>query len=286
MSTLLFYDNPIALNSETHRNLKIKPSDEGLKFSGKTNSVLLAGIEFPEACKHFPIVFAKVAGQQVLPMALLGFRDLENLFVDASGKWKCEYVPAYIRRYPFVLAKGDAGQQLTVCIDESYPGFGADEGQPLFDKKGEATDYLKGVLTFLQDYQTQIERTDIFLQTLQEFDLLMDVAANVSLPGGERYSMTGLMMVDERKLQALPDEKVVRLFRSSELAWIYSHLLSIGNFSRLLGKAAPRGTAAAVEKAPLAAKTAPLGKAPLLGDAAPAVRKGPDQAPLPTKKKS
>ena len=256
MSTLLFYDHPIALNSQTHRNLKIKPSDDGLKFTGKTNSVLLAGVEFPEACKHFPIVFAKVAGQQVLPMALLGFRDLENLFVDAGGHWKGEYVPAYIRRYPFVLAKGDAGQQLTVCIDESYPGFGADEGQPLFNEKGESTDYLKGVLAFLQDYQAQIERTDIFLQTLREFNLLMDVAANVNLPGGERYSMAGLMMVDERKLQALPDDKVMRLFRSGELAWVYSHLLSISNFSRLPGKAAAPESAAPVEKAAPAGKPA------------------------------
>jgi len=239
MSTLLFYDNPIALNSETHRNLKIKPSGEGLKFSRKTNSVLLAGVEFPEACKHFPIVFAKITDQLVLPMAMLGFRDMENLFVDAGGQWTSEYVPAYIRRYPFMLAKAGAGPQLTVCIDESYPGFGADEGQPLFDAKGESTDYLKGVLAFLQDYQAQLERTDIFLKTLRELELLKDVAANVNLPGGERFSIAGLMMVDERKLQALPEAQILRLFRSGELAWVYSHLLSISNFGRLPGKAAP-----------------------------------------------
>lgn len=249
MSTLLFYDHPVALNSKTHLNLRIKASDEGLKFSRQTNSVLLAGIEFPEACKHFPIVFAKGAGEQVLPVVLLGFRDLENLFVDAAGKWTGEYVPAYIRRYPFVLARGAAGQDLTVCIDESYPGFGADEGQPLFNAKGEATEYLNGVLAFLQDYQAQIQRTEMFLQTLREFDLLMDVAANVSLPSGERYSMAGLRMVDERKLQALPDEKVMRLFRSGELAWIYSHLLSMGNFNRLIAKAAAPEAAAVPEKA-------------------------------------
>ena len=121
MSILLFYDNPIALNSETHRNLKIKPSGEGLKFSRKTNSVLLAGIEFPEACKHFPIVFAKVADQRVLPLAILGFRDLENLFVDAGGQWKSDYVPAYIRRYPFVLAKADPTLSRTMPPSSRIP---------------------------------------------------------------------------------------------------------------------------------------------------------------------
>ncbi len=256
MSTLLFYDQPVALNSKTHLNLRIKPTDDGLRFSSKTNSVLLAGIEFPEACKHFPIVFAKTASKQVLPMALLGFRDQENLFVDAGGRWQGEYVPAYIRRYPFVLAKGEAGQELTVCIDESYPGFGADEGQALFNAKGEPTDHLKGILAFLKDYQAQIERTGIFLQTLREFDLLTDLAAKVDLPGGESYSMTGLMMVDESKLQALPDAQLLRLFRSGELAWVYSHLLSLGNFGRLLGKAAPAVATAVAEKAAAAGKAA------------------------------
>lgn len=236
MSSLLFYQNPIALNSETHRNLKIKPSDDGFRFSGKTNSVLLAGIEFPEACKHFPIVFAKVAEERVLPVALLGFRDLENLFIDAGGQWKSDYVPAYIRRYPFVLATAGAGSQLTVCIDESYPGFGADEGQPLFNEKGESTDYLKGVLGFLQDYQAQLDRTDRFLAALRDCDLLTDVSANVNLPGGEKFSIAGLMMVDERKLQALPEAQILRLFRSGDLAWIHCHLISMSNFNRLPGK--------------------------------------------------
>lgn len=255
MSTLLFYDKPIALNSKTHLNLKIKPTDDGLKFAARTNSVLLAGIEFPEASKHFPIVFAKGADKQALPMALLGFRDEQNLFVDAAGRWAGEYVPAYIRRYPFVLARGAAGQELTVCIDESYAGFGADEGQALFNANGEPTDHLKGVLAFLKDYQAQIERTEVFLKTLREFDLLTDVSANIKLPGGESYSMAGLMMVDERKLQALPDEKVMRLFRSGELAWIYSHLLSMGNFNRLIGKATPADSAVASEKSPVPGKT-------------------------------
>jgi hypothetical protein len=277
MSTLLFYDNPVALNSKTHLNLRIKPTDDGLKFSGKTNSVLLAGIEFPEACKHLPIVFTKAGGNRVLPVALLGFREAENLFVDSAGRWKGEYVPAYIRRYPFVLARGDAGQEFTVCIDESYPGFGADDGQALFDAKGEPTDHLKGVLSFLKDYQQQIERTDVFLQTLVAFDLLMDVAANVTLPGGERFSLSGLMMVDERKLQALPDEKVMRLFRSGELAWVYSHLISIGNFARLPGKAATADASAASDKTASAAKAASPGKS------AP-VRKHADSAQPPARK--
>lgn len=254
MSTPLFYDHPVALSSKTHLNLRIKPTDDGLKFSRKTNSVLLAGVEFPEACKHFPIVFAKTAGPQALPVALLGFRDQENLFVDPDGRWQGEYVPAYIRRYPFVLAQGEAGQDFTVCIDESYPGFGADEGQPLFNAKGEPTEHMQGVLAFLKDYQMQLARTEQFVRTLAEFDLLMDVAANVNLPGGERYSLAGLRMVNEAKLLTLSDDKISRLFRAGELAWVYSHLLSISNFSRLLNKSTAAVAVSPVEKSPAPGK--------------------------------
>jgi len=255
MNAPLFYENPIALNSETHRNLKIKPTGEGLKFAGKTNSVLLAGVEFPEACKHFPIVFAKITEQLVLPLALLGFRDLENLFVDASGQWKNAYVPAYVRRYPFVLGKARDSDQLTVCIDESYPGFGAFEGQSLFTEKGESTDYLKGVLAFLEEYQAQLDRTDKFLQALRECELLVDVSANINLAGGEKFSIAGLMMVDERKLQALPEAQILRLFRSGDLAWVYSHLISISNFNRLPDNARASGAPTPAKPAAAASKT-------------------------------
>ncbi|MBC7803455.1 MAG: SapC family protein [Candidatus Parcubacteria bacterium] len=278
MSNPMFYVNPIPLSTAAHRNLKVKPSDDGWKFSGKTNSVLLAGTEFPEACKHFPIVFAKVSEKQVLPMALLGFRDFENLFVDSGGRWLGEYVPAYIRRYPFLLSQGGNSDVLTVCIDESYPGFGADEGQPLFDQDGESTAYLKEVIKFLQDYHVQLQRTDVFLRNLAEFDLLTDAAANAALPDGQRYSMTGLMTVDERKLQLLPDDQVQRLFRSGEMAWIYSHLISLGNFSRLVSKAAsPEAAAASPDKNSAASKAAPLARP------APA-RKNPEPA-QPTARK-
>ena len=275
MAAPLFYENPVALSPETHRNLKLKSTGEGLKFSGKTNSVVLAGAEFPEACKHFPIVFVKGPGKRLLPAALLGFRDFENLFVDSEGNWKGEYVPAYVRRYPFVPANGPKGQ-FTVCIDESYPGFSADEGQPLFDRNRQPTDYLKGVLKFLQDYERQLERTDLFLRNLRDSSLLMDVAANVKLPGGERFSMAGMMMVDERKLKALPEATVLSLFRSGELAWIYSHLISIGNFDRLLRRSGARPALAGARPA--------AGEKPAVPAKPPSSRKGQEQPTRPARK--
>ena len=129
------------------------------------------------------------------------------------------------------------------------------------------------MLAFLQDYQAQLGRTDNFLKTLRELDLLMDVGANVDLPGGERISIGGLQMVDERKLQALPETQIVRLFRSGELAWVYSHLISISNFSRMPRMAKATDTAQPAKSNPTAPPVAP-------GKAAPPAA-GKTQAPPP-----
>lgn len=263
MSLPLLYEKPVALDSKIHLNLRIRPLDEGLRFTAKINSVLLAGTEFPEACKHLPIVFAKTADGPLVATALLGFREQENLFVDAEGRWKAGYVPAYIRRYPFVLANTEENGRFNVCIDESYAGFGADEGVPLFNGKGEPTEFLQGALSFLQDFHAQLERTDAFLRTLAALDLLKDVSANVNLPDGQRYSMTGLTMVDEEKLLALPAERILQLFRSGELAWIYSHLISIANFRYFPDKVpAPRPASTTPPPAPAAKTAAPAKPAP------------------------
>ena len=100
-------------------------------FAGETNSVILAGVEFSEAAKEYPIVFTQ-AGDKVVPVAMLGLRNEENLFVDDKGGWDGRYIPSFVRRYPFVLAEtGETGQQ-AVCIDDAYEGFNDDEGEPLF----------------------------------------------------------------------------------------------------------------------------------------------------------
>jgi hypothetical protein len=75
MANLLFYEQPAVLSAKTHLNLRIKPSEEGLKFSGRTNSVLLAGVEFPAAARHYPIVFAATPNNGVSPLAVSAFAN-------------------------------------------------------------------------------------------------------------------------------------------------------------------------------------------------------------------
>jgi hypothetical protein len=241
MANLLFYKKPVPLNKTDHAGKKINPAGRTFKFASGTNSVIIAGVEFSEAAKEYPIVFAQ-AGESVVPVALLGLRNEENLYVDDEGTWDARYVPAFVRRYPFVLAETGQDGQRVVCIDEAYEGFNDTEGEPLFDGE-ETTPILKQAMDFLEEYQKQYQRTEAFVQRLKENELLMELNAKVDMVDGQQFGLSGLLAVDERKLLQMPDDRALQLFRSGELSWIYCHLMSLGNMGRMVDRIARRSGA-------------------------------------------
>ena len=272
MAAVMFYEKPVLLNREAHKAKKIAPSNS-YAFAGKANSLYLAGVEFIEACKEYPIVFTQVGQGKIVPVAMMGLREGENLYVDKDGKWNAGYVPAFVRRYPFVLAELE-GQQMGVCIDEGYSGLNEKEGEALFDSKGNNTPFLQNALDFLNRYQVEYLRTDRFCQRLKDMGLLMEMNAKADLFDGTSFMVNGLMVVDERKLLQLTDAQALELYRSGELSWIYAHLVSLSNLNRLVDKladskranepatpapavaAAPSSGAKAVPVSPVPAKTA------------------------------
>jgi hypothetical protein len=156
--------------------------------------------------------------------------------VDAQGLWAAGcYIPAFARRYPFVLAKTDSEEKLTVCIDEVYAGLSGNKGEVLFGDDGTETPYLKRVLDFLQLFHTEAQRTATFANRLKELGLLVPKVINVER-GSERQSVGGLWIVDAAKLRGIDDARAVELFRSGYLAWIEAHLLSLGSLSRLVAR--------------------------------------------------
>ncbi|MBN2283098.1 MAG: SapC family protein [Deltaproteobacteria bacterium] len=240
------YKNPIFLNSVTHRSVKVAPVDS-YAFAGKLNSVVIVGQEFLEAAKFYPVVFTKGQNEEIIPVALLGLRNNENLFVDAEGKWRDgAYIPAFFRRYPFILAS-NVGQDgsFAVCIDSSYEGFGKKkkDGITLFDEEGNQTDQFKKIIEFLRNYQAQFENTKELVKTLKEYELFRDVSANITMPAGEKRGFAGLLMVNEQKMLQLEDDKILNLVRTGYLAWVYAHLYSLSNFRTLMSIASRAGTA-------------------------------------------
>jgi hypothetical protein len=236
MTMLLIYQNAVALDRDYHRQLKLKATDNA-GFAAAAHAVPLVAVEFGEAAHEYPIVFARGGAAdgkpgELLCYALTGTREGENLYLDAAGRWDADYVPAFIRRYPFVFAETGA-DQLTVCIDESFAGFNEAEGEPLFNAGGDPAPLLKGALELLTDYQQQVQRTSAFLQKLDAADILTPTQLQADFPDGRHALVEGMLVVDETRLKQLPPATVQEWFASGELGLIYAHLLSLGNLKRL-----------------------------------------------------
>jgi hypothetical protein len=232
----MFYDKPVALNKTKHKNLKVKAAEANFGFAANTNSVILAGMEFAEAAKEFPIVFATTANDKMVPVALMGLRNNENLFVDGDGKWLGKYIPAFVRRYPFVLAEASKEGELVVCIDESFSGFSEKEGEALFEKDGKNSAMLDKAVSFLREYQKQYQLTEAFLAELKELDLFQTLNARIDMKDGRRFALANFQVIDEKKLLGLDEEKAMKLFKQGRLAWVYAHLISLGNLGRLVDR--------------------------------------------------
>ncbi len=240
MSTqLLIYEGAVPVNKQRHKDWSVKVG-KNYDFAKRINSVPLTAVEFPSAAAEYSIIFA---GNEtaVVPAAILGVREQENLYVDDQGLWEANYLPAFIRRYPFVFSASAQGDQFTLCIDEEFSGCNQEGiGEKLFDAEGERTQYLQNVLNFSSEYQRQFNRTRAFCKRLQELDLLEPMQAQISLPSGRKFGLGGFQAVSRERLKKLSDEQLLALVKSDELELIYMHMHSLHNLQNLVNRIAAR----------------------------------------------
>jgi len=199
-------------------------------FSRKVNSVPLMAVEFPGAAAEYAIVFAGNE-EAVMPAVILGMREQENLYLGPLGGWQAKYIPAFLRRYPFVFSSNDEGKNFVLCIDEGFPGFNQEgRGEKLFNGEGKPSPFVDNVLKFLQSYQVEFRRTQAFCDKLRQLNLLEPMRAQITLDSGERMALTGFMAVNRGRLKTLSGEKLAEMARSDELELVYAHLHSMRNF--------------------------------------------------------
>ncbi|MBK6006651.1 SapC family protein [Ramlibacter ginsenosidimutans] len=229
MTQLLIYETAVPVSSGRHGKASIELR-KGYGFARGINSVPLMAVEFPQAAPEYAIVFAQ-NGAEVLPVVILGARSGENLYVKEDDSWNASYLPAFIRRYPFVFSANDDGKTFTLCVDEAFQGLNyLGRGEPLFDAEGKQTPYVDNVLQFLQEYRAHFLRTQAFCRKLVELDLLEPMRAQFTL-GSEKMSLGGFQAVDRAKLKALSGDTLAQLAATDELELIYLHLQSMRNFS-------------------------------------------------------
>jgi hypothetical protein len=240
-SQLLIYESAVPVASTRHAEASVVVGAD-YSFSRKVNSVPLMAVEFPHAAAEYAIVFSGTA-EAFVPAVILGMRGEENLYLTGQGGWEAKYIPAFVRRYPFVFAASQDAKTFTLCIDEAFPGFNRDgRGQRLFDADKKPTTYVASVLKFLEQYQVEFRRTQAFCQKLKELALLEPMRAQAKLGSGEQLALTGFMAVSRDKLKALPGDKLAELARTDELELLYLHLHSMRNFAAMgerLGRIPP-----------------------------------------------
>ncbi|RWD68087.1 MAG: multidrug transporter [Mesorhizobium sp.] len=247
---LLFYQNATPVSAERHKDLAVK-AGVSYRFASSVNSVPLTAVEFAQAAAEYPIVFAG-ADDSVMPVVVLGAQQTENLFINDEGAWQGKYIPAFVRRYPFVFSTDKSGKTFILHIDESFEGCNREgRGERLFDNDGQQTQYLKSVLNFLQDYQGRFQRTKEYCDRLKALDLLQPMQAQFNLNSGERRSLSGFMTVNREKLKVLPDADLLAMFRNDELECTYLHLHSLRHFGDMIERIATRGAAPEIAAEPI-----------------------------------
>jgi hypothetical protein len=234
---VLFYSKPEPLSRELHAKIGLRRVDKPFSFAAKSNVVPLTVGEFPMAALSYPVIFA---GERYQPLAVMGIGQGTNLFVSEDGAFEVgAYIPAYIRRYPFVLANDQARGQLVVCIDRASQLLGEDCELPFFDEKGEPTEYTNNCLQFCNDFETEGRRTESFVALLKELDLFevkraTMTPANPDGTPGEPQPLAEYFAVSEEKLKALGPTKLKELIDNGAVGQIYAHLASLGGWDRLV----------------------------------------------------
>ena len=167
-------------------------------------------------------------------------------YIGADGAFEVgAYIPAYIRRYPFVLANDQSREQLVVCIDRAASMLSEDYDLPFFNESGEPTDYTNGCIQFCNDFETEGRRTESFVSLLRELDLF-EVSRSTFTPAnpdgtaGAPQPIAEFFAVSEAKLKALPPEKLMELVGNGAVAQVYAHMMSLAGWDRLIARALAR----------------------------------------------
>ncbi len=227
---LMIYEEAVPISRERHGDWSVKAGGN-YSFASEVNSVPLLAAEFIPAATEYAIIFAG-EGESIFPSVILGLRDGENSFVADDGAWQGNYVPAFLRRYPFVFSRSEDGATFTLCIDEEFEGCNQDgRGERLFDSEGQQTQYLDSMLKFSREYQAQFNRTMQFAKRLHELELLEAAHARFQSPDGASASLAGFQTVNRDKLKALPGETLAEMARTDELELCYVHIQSLNNLN-------------------------------------------------------
>lgn len=237
----VLYKDLVPLSSEQHAGWSTKALD-GAHFLKNVHAVPVVIDEFVQIQRTFPIIFADA--ENPVPLALMGLNENVNVFLDDDGKFNQPlYVPAYVRRYPFMLAQlGQNPQELSLCFDPTSGAVGPDGDGPALFENGQPTESTKGILSFCESFEEGAQRTGAFIRELQSLDLLMDGEVSISAEGSDQpYIYRGFKMVNEEKVRELRGDQLRKMVQNGMLTLIMAHLFSLDLMRDVFGRQSAQG---------------------------------------------
>jgi len=236
----LFYSRPLPLSEQYHATVKIRPEGD-FSFAAETSAIPLSIPEFALAARHYPIIFI---GEDLIPSMAVGLRPSNNLFVDVKGAWEIgQYIPAYVRRFPFILMGDQSDERLRLGIDDDARS--TKEGARALFADGKETDVLRQGMELCEQFHTAYRFSTECMQAIKAADITEPQSLEVTLPGGEKLNVGAFVAVKEEKFRALPDATILEWRTKGWLHAIYFHLQSLNNWEALLARTANRMAAAA-----------------------------------------
>jgi hypothetical protein len=234
----VLYNDLVPLSSDQHASWGTKALD-GAHFLKNVHAVPVVIDEFVQIQRHFPIIFA--AADNPVPLALMGLNEGVNVFLDENGKFTEQlYVPAYVRRYPFMLAQlGPNPQELSLCFDPTSEAVGPDGTATKFFENGQASEGTQAILKFCEGFEEGAQRTAAFLKELQDLDLLMDGEVTIQPDGAEQpHVYRGFKMVNEEKVRELRGDQLRKMTQNGMMTLIMAHLFSLDLMREVYGRQA------------------------------------------------
>jgi hypothetical protein len=223
---------------QKHHRVSLPAAGTAPQSFARLHAVPLSLEEFAAAGRDYPLVFLRLPGNDYFTaVAAVGMQPRQNLFMLSDGLWdRRVYLPAYVRRYPFCMAKApDAGGSQgkgIVCVETAAL---TDDGDALFDKKGAALAQWSSLERMIREYEEDLQHSDELCKLLYEMDLLEPFTMKAEVDGFT-MQLDGMHRVDQEKLESLREEDLRRLFAAGAMDKLYAHLLSLQNFRRLINR--------------------------------------------------
>lgn len=233
----ILYRQPVAVSRELHAQWGLQlPAVGRYAFARQAAILPVVGPEFQKASMEYPLVFVDTP-TGVNAAIVIGLLPNQNLFVTNEGDWRGNYVPAYVRRYPFISATAGDSSHFTLCMDAAYEGFvtgDCADDERLWNNDGQEGPALANMLPLVRDYHAATESTARFAGSLREWGLLESMDVQVELKNGRKHTLNGLSRVVPERLNTLSNERIVAMVKSGRMEWVYAHISSLQHFRSLL----------------------------------------------------